>query len=357
MLNLLDLDVCKMITYFNTINEKNFHAKQIIKWMHKNLVDDFDMMTDIPKILRQKLKNQAIIKSLPLILEKKSYDKSIKWLFGIDSKNSIETVLLPENNRITLCVSSQIGCSLNCSFCSTGKQGFNRNLYVNEIIGQLRWANLYLKNNHNKHKKITNVVMMGMGEPLSNYNNLITSLNIMLDDNAYGLSKRKVTVSTSGIIPKIKQLSKDCPVALAISLHAPNNNIRDKLVPLNKKYPLKELIFSCMEYIEFSPKNFITLEYVMLKDINDRYEHALELINLTKNLPCKFNLIPFNTFPNSNYQSSSKKNINDFKKILQDNGLIVTIRKTRGQDINAACGQLSGEVKDRTKRLFNILHS
>jgi len=271
--------------------------------------------------------------------------------------NAIETVFIPEKNRGTLCISSQVGCALECTFCSTGRQGFNRNLSQAEIISQLWLANQKLADQYQNqdHKPVTNVVMMGMGEPLANYENVVGALKIMLDDKAYGLSRRRVTVSTSGLVPAIKKLKNDCPVSLAISLHAPNNKIRDEIVPINKKYPLSELLDACKDYLEKAPRDFITFEYVMLKGVNDSDQDALELVDLVKNIACKFNLIPFNPFPKSGYESSSKDRILSFQKILINHEIVTTIRKTRGDDIDAACGQLAGDVVDKTKRTVRLI--
>ncbi|MDA1035005.1 MAG: 23S rRNA (adenine(2503)-C(2))-methyltransferase RlmN, partial [Proteobacteria bacterium] len=271
--------------------------------------------------------------------------------------NAIETVFIPEKNRGTLCLSSQVGCALECTFCSTGRQGFNRNLTQAEIISQLWLANQMLTDEYDsqQHKPVTNVVMMGMGEPLANYDNVVGALKVMLDDQAYGLSRRRVTVSTSGLVPAIQKLKNDCPVSLAISLHAPNNRIRDQIVPINKKYPLNTLLHACHDYLEKAPRDFITFEYVMLKDVNDSDENAMELVNLVKNISCKFNLIPFNPFPKSGYESSNKDRILQFQKILIDHDIVTTIRKTRGDDIDAACGQLAGDVQDKTTRTIRLI--
>lgn len=356
MINLLNYNQVQLAEYFKSIGEKPFRAKQLTRWIHHFGVHDFAQMTDIAKSLRDKLVQEAEI-SLPTVqLEKISNDGTRKWLIGADVANSIETVFIPEDDRGTLCVSSQIGCALACTFCSTGAQGFNRNLSVSEIIGQLAIANQSLRQEAGydllsaNDRIISNVVMMGMGEPLTNYDNVVTAMQIMLDDSAYGLSRRRVTLSTSGIVPAMDKLKEDCPVALAVSLHAPNDALRDVIVPINKKYPLKDLMAACNRYLEKAPRDFVTFEYVMLDGINDTVEHAHQLLNLVKNVSCKFNLIPFNPFPNSGYETSKPSHIRVFRDILMQAGYVVTIRKTRGDDIDAACGQLAGKVLDKTKR-------
>jgi len=356
LINLLNYNQVQLAEYFKSIGEKPFRAKQITRWIHHFGVHDFAQMTDIAKSLRDKLLQEAEI-SLPTVqLEKISNDGTRKWLIGADVANSIETVFIPEDDRGTLCVSSQIGCALACTFCSTGAQGFNRNLSVSEIIGQLAIANKSLRQEAGydllsaNDRIISNVVMMGMGEPLTNYDNVVTAMQIMLDDSAYGLSRRRVTLSTSGVVPAMDKLKEDCPVALAVSLHAPNDALRDVIVPINKKYPLKDLMAACNRYLEKAPRDFVTFEYVMLDGINDTVEHAHQLLNLVKNVSCKFNLIPFNPFPNSGYETSKPSHIRVFRDILMQAGYVVTIRKTRGDDIDAACGQLAGKVLDKTKR-------
>lgn len=287
---------------------------------------------------------------LPTIIsDHTSYDGTRKWLTDVGQGNAVESVYIPESNRGTLCISSQAGCAVNCRFCSTGHQGFNRNLSTGEIISQLWWANHALGADPKGQRMITNVVMMGMGEPLLNYNQLIPALKLMLDDNAYGLSRRRVTVSTSGVVPMMDRLSRDCPVALAVSLHAPTDALRDELVPLNKKYPLRELMAACQRYLPHAPRDFVTFEYVMLAGVNDSVKHAKELVALVQDVPCKFNLIPFNPFPASGLHASSRNQIMAFSQVLLDAGIVTTVRKTRGDDIDAACGQLAGQVKDRTK--------
>lgn len=356
MVNLLNFNQPQLAEWFASMGEKPFRAKQVMRWMHHFGVHDVEQMTDIAKALREKLKTQAEIVLPTVQLEKVSDDGTRKWLIGADAANSIETVFIPEDDRGTLCVSSQVGCALACTFCSTGAQGFNRNLSVSEIIGQLAVANRSLRQEAGydmlpaSERIISNVVMMGMGEPLTNYDNVVTAMQIMLDDNAYGLSRRRVTLSTSGIVPAMDRLKEDCPVALAVSLHAPNDALRDVIVPINQKYPLKELMAACNRYLEKAPRDFVTFEYVMLDGVNDTVQHAHELLELVKNVSCKFNLIPFNPFPNSGYDTSKPQQIRVFRDILMQAGYVVTVRKTRGEDIDAACGQLAGKVLDKTKR-------
>ena len=284
------------------------------------------------------------------MVSQKSLDGTRKWLLDVGTGNGVETVFIPEAERGTLCISSQVGCALECTFCSTGRQGFNRNLSTSEIIGQLWWANKAMGVTPKNERVISNVVMMGMGEPLANFDNVVAALSIMLDDHGYGLSRRRVTVSTSGMVPQMDRLKDVMPVALAVSLHASNDAVRDEIVPLNKKYPLKSLMAACQRYLVKAPRDFITFEYVMLDGINDKAQHARELIELVRDVPCKFNLIPFNPFPNSGYERSSNENIRVFRDILQQAGFVVTVRKTRGDDIDAACGQLAGQVQDKTRR-------
>lgn len=348
--NLLNFDLPSLTAYFAEISEKPFRAKQVMRWMHLGGVDNFAQMTDLAKSLRTKLLDKAEIVVPELIVEQKSHDGTRKWLLNVGTGNGIETVFIPEDSRGTLCISSQIGCALECMFCSTGRQGFNRNLSVAEIIGQLWWANKALGVTPKDERVISNVVMMGMGEPLANFDNVVTALHIMLDDHGYGLSRRRVTVSTSGMIPQMDRLKEEVPVALAISLHASNDQVRDRIIPLNKKYPLKDLMAACQRYLVKAPRDFITFEYIMLKDVNDKPEHARELIQLVKDVPCKFNLIPFNPFPHAGFERSDNNRIRVFREILQEAGFVVTVRKTRGDDIDAACGQLAGKVKDKTRR-------
>jgi 23S rRNA (adenine2503-C2)-methyltransferase len=360
LVNLLDFDHAQLIAYCKGLGEKPFRAKQLLRWIHRLGVDDFQKMTDISMSLREKLIATAVINRPVVISDHISSDGTRKWLIDMGHGNAIETVFIPEKNRGTLCISTQAGCAVNCRFCSTGKQGFSRNLAVGEIIGQL-WIARYALGGYKtsmspeeKEYQITNIVMMGMGEPLLNYEPTVTALKLMLDDNAYGLSRRRVTLSTSGVVPMIDKLSQDCAVTIAVSLHASNDTLRDRLVPLNKKYPLRELIAACRRYLKFSPRDFITFEYCMIDAVNDTEDHARELINLVQGetresfLHCKFNLIPFNPFPGSGLKRSSDLQIRNFAQILKRSGIITTVRKTRGDDIDAACGQLAGEVNDRT---------
>lgn len=348
--NLLNYDLSALTEYFAQMGEKPFRAKQVMRWIHQNGAENFDAMTDLAKSLRIKLKEQAQLDIPLLMTAQESRDGTCKWLLDVGTGNGVETVFIPETDRGTLCISSQVGCALECTFCSTGRQGFNRNLTTAEIIGQLWWANKALGITPKNERVISNVVMMGMGEPLANYDYVVRALSIMLDDHGYGLSRRRVTVSTSGMIAQMDRLKEDMPVALAVSLHASNDRIRDEIVPLNKKYPLKELMAACQRYLVKAPRDFVTFEYVMLNGVNDMPQHAYELVELVKDTPCKFNLIPFNPFPNSGYERSSNKNINIFKEILMEAGLVTTVRKTRGDDIDAACGQLAGQVQDKTRR-------
>jgi 23S rRNA (adenine2503-C2)-methyltransferase len=357
--NLLDLDPAQLVAYCGELGEKPFRAKQLQRWIHQFGASDFDAMTDLAKSLRDKLKTRAFVAAPGVISDHTSADGTRKWLLDVGQGNAVETVFIPEENRGTLCISTQAGCAVNCRFCSTGKQGFNRNLTVGEIIGQLWMAEFELRKTKGilpgpkGDRQITNVVMMGMGEPLLNFEPTVTALQLMLDDNAYGLSRRRVTVSTSGVVPMIDKLSQECAVALAVSLHASNDALRDGLVPLNKKYPLVELMAVCRRYLEFAPRDFITFEYCMLDGVNDTDAHARELVQLVQrgaeSVPCKFNLIPFNPFPESGLKRSHNPRIKAFAQILMDAGIVTTIRKTRGDDIDAACGQLAGEVQDRTR--------
>ncbi|MDR5171571.1 23S rRNA (adenine(2503)-C(2))-methyltransferase RlmN [Methylobacillus flagellatus] len=348
--NLLNLNQAALAEYFQSIGEKPFRAKQMMRWMHHFGVNEFGEMTDIAKALREKLAKEAVITPPSVHLEQISEDGTRKWLIDVGAGNGVETVFIPEDERGTLCVSSQVGCALDCTFCSTGRQGFNRNLSVSEIIGQLWVANKALGRDPKGERIISNVVMMGMGEPLANFDNVVTAMNIMLDDSAYGLSRRRVTLSTSGMVPAMDRLREECPVALAVSLHAPNDALRDEIVPINRKYPIAQLMAACQRYLEKAPRDFVTFEYVMLDGVNDTAEHAKQLLDIVKDVPCKFNLIPFNPFPNSGYGTSKPDNIRRFRDILMQAGYIVTTRKTRGEDIDAACGQLAGKVHDKTKR-------
>jgi len=353
--NLLDLDAAGLVAYCDSLGEKPFRAKQLQRWIHQYNAVDFDGMTDLAKSLREKLKGRATIAMPAVVSDHISADGTRKWLVDVGNGNAVETVFIPEETRGTLCVSSQAGCAVNCRFCSTGKQGFSRNLATSEIIGQLRMAEFALRRASpagetvKGERVITNVVMMGMGEPLLNYDALVPALRLMLDDNAYGLSRRRVTVSTSGVVPMMDRLGADLPVALAVSLHAPNDALRDELVPLNKKYPLAELMAACRRYLKVAPRDFITFEYCMLDGVNDTEAHARELLAVTADVPCKFNLIPFNPFPESGLVRSKAERIKRFAQILIEAGVVTTVRKTRGDDIDAACGQLAGAVKDRTR--------
>jgi 23S rRNA (adenine2503-C2)-methyltransferase len=348
--NLLDFDAAGLAAFFAEHGEKPFRARQVLRWMHRFGESDFDGMTDIAKSLREKLKDMASVTPPVIVSDKLSDDGTRKFLFDVGGGNAVETVFIPEDDRGTLCISTQAGCALDCSFCSTGKQGFNRNLTVAEIIGQLWQANRALGADPKGERIISNVVLMGMGEPLANFENTVTALRLMLDDNAYGLSRRRVTVSTSGLAPVIDRLGDECPVALAVSLHAPNDALRNELVPINRKYPLRDLMSACQRYLEKAPRDFVTFEYIMLDGINDSDGYARELLTLTENVSCKFNLIPFNPFPGSPYRRSPAPRIRRFAEILMEAGRVTTTRKTRGDDIDAACGQLAGQVLDKTRR-------
>jgi 23S rRNA (adenine2503-C2)-methyltransferase len=349
-INLLDFDLQGLTDYFQGLGEKPFRAKQLLRWLHQFGAEDFEQMTDLAKGLRAKLAEVAEIRPPRLIDEQASADGTRKFLLEVGPGNRVETVFIPEKDRGTLCVSTQVGCALECRFCSTGRQGFNRNLSVAEIIGQLWWANRRLGRDPKGERIISNVVLMGMGEPLLNLENTLTAVSIMLDDHAYGLSRRRVTVSTSGVLPAMDRLRERMPVALAVSLHASNDRLRDEIMPINRKYPLAELMAACRRYLEQAPRDFITFEYVMLDGVNDRPEHARELIELVRDVPCKFNLIPFNPFPHSGYHRSPAEAVRRFARILMEAGIITTTRKTRGDDIDAACGQLAGQVQDKSGR-------
>ena len=351
--NLLDLDAHALSAYLTAMGEKPFRARQLMRWIYQDGESDFAAMTDIAAVLRGKLAQSACIIAPEVLREELSDDGTRKWLLNVGTGNAVEAVYIPEENRGTLCISTQAGCALDCSFCSTGKQGFNRNLSVAEIIGQLWWANHQIGRNAEGLWPISNVVMMGMGEPLLNFDNTVSALRLMLDDQAYGLSRRRVTVSTSGIVPAMDRLREECPVALAVSLHAPNDKLRDELVPINRKYPLKELLAACRRYLERAPRDFITFEYVMLEGVNDSVQQARELVNLVRDVPCKFNLIPFNPFPQTHYRRSRPEAIQQFRDVLMQAGIVTTTRKTRGDDIAAACGQLAGQVRDKTRRTLN----
>lgn len=358
-INLLNYDGKGLVDLCAGIGEKPFRAKQLLRWIHQFGIVDFHAMSDLAKGLREKLAAMAVVELPQITSDYVATDGTRKWLLSVGAGNGIETVFIPEASRGTLCVSSQVGCALACTFCSTGRQGFNRNLTVAEIIGQLWIANNLLGTSSidktiHAGKAVTNVVMMGMGEPLANFDNVVTALDIMLDDHAYGLSRRRVTVSTSGLVPAIDRLRERCPVALAISLHAPNDALRDQLVPINKKYPIKDLLAACQRYLSAAPRDFITFEYVMLDGVNDSIAHAHELIKLVQDMPCKFNLIPFNSFPGSGFKRSTAEAVRIFRDVLMQAGFVTTVRKTRGDDIAAACGQLAGRVKDKTKRTANL---
>ena len=354
--NLLDYDLDTLALFCERLGEKRFRAVQLFRWIHQKGASVFDDMSDLAKSLREKLKGVAHVKALDLISQHISADGTIKWLFDVGAGNAIETVFIPEDDRGTLCISSQAGCAIGCRFCSTGHQGFSRNLTTGEIVAQLWFAEHFLRKHLQRDERvISNVVMMGMGEPLQNYAEVIPALHVMLDDHGYGLSRRRVTVSTSGIVPKMDLLSEQCPVALAVSLHAPTDALRDDLVPLNKKYPLDELMQACNRYLAHAPRDFITFEYCMLEGVNDQAEHAQQLVQLVRRYAtagrvwCKFNLIPFNPFPASGLRCSAPQQVQAFARILVDAGIVTTVRKTRGDDIDAACGQLAGDVKDRTR--------
>jgi len=372
--NLLGHDLEALTAFLVQIGEKPFRARQVMRWVHHFGASDFEQMTDLAKSLRAALGRSAVVAAPRLLADSTAGDGTRKWLLEVGAANAIETVFIPEANRGTLCISSQVGCALECAFCATGRQGFNRNLTVAEIIGQLWWANHALGRDAHAAKAtgdriISNVVMMGMGEPLTNFDNVVTALRIMLDDHAYGLSRRRVTVSTAGVVPNIDRLRQECPVALAVSLHAPNDELRDRLVPINRKWPLRELIAACNRYLDSAPadneprptgakwqragapRDFITFEYVMLAGVNDAPEHARQLLDIARQVPCKYNLIPFNPFPESGFERSSPAAVRRFQEILMHAGLITTVRRTRGDDIDGACGQLAGRVQDRTRRV------
>lgn len=361
-INLMGLDQKALAELIAGWGDKPFRAKQLSRWIHQRGVADFQEMTDLALAFRERLNTQCTVSGLPVLSRHVARDHTHKWLFDVGAGNAVETVFIPEDDRGTLCISSQAGCTVACPFCSTGYQGFNRNLSTAEIIGQLWWARhdltetaavTRLKTTDGSaspdERIVSNVVFMGMGEPLLNYDAVLGSLRLMLDDNAYGLSRRRVTVSTSGVLPFMDRLANDCPVALAVSLHAPNDALRDRLVPLNKKYPLAELMGACNRYLVHAPRDFITFEYVMLQEVNDDLSHARELIEIARQVPCKINLIPFNPFPQSGLLRSSTNRVRAFSQCLQDAGIVTTVRKTRGDDIDAACGQLAGDIQDRTR--------
>jgi len=386
MKNLLDLDPAALAQWMAERGQKPFRARQVSRWVHQRFANDVHAMTDLAGAFRTALAAEAAIVGPTVIGDTTAADGTRKWLLDAGAGNAVEAVYIPEDDRGTLCISSQAGCALDCAFCSTGRQGFNRNLTTGEIVGQLWHANRMLladgmsgagplqtansapsggsaaaqpqalRGNRTApwvqagHAPITNVVMMGMGEPLANFDNVVPALRLFLDDNAYGLSRRRVTLSTSGLVPWIDRLRDECPVALAVSLHAPTDELRDRLVPINRKHPLATLMAACVRYIERAPRDFVTFEYVMLDGVNDQPTHARALIDLVRDVPCKLNLIPFNPFPASGFATSPRERIRAFAHALQDAGLVATVRKTRGDDIDAACGQLAGQVQDRTRR-------
>ena len=366
--NLLEFQKNGFARFCAEIGEKPFRARQLERWIHQNGAGDFEVMTDIPKALRSRLGELAEIRAPRVVRDTTASDGTRKWLLDVGTGNAIESVFIPERNRGTLCISSQAGCALECTFCSTGRQGFNRNLSVAEIIGQLWLASNALQSPQTRPdapapgaipgRRITNVVMMGMGEPLANFDNVVAAMQLMLDDDAYGLSRRRVTLSTSGLVPAIDRLRDACPVALAVSLHAPDDRLRDELVPINRKYPIEELMDACVRYAERKPRTSITFEYTMMKGINDKPEHARALAKLMRQVDArvqrdnaaKVNLIPFNPFPGTHYERSEEDDIRAFQKSLLDSGVLTMVRRTRGDDIDAACGQLKGQVVDRTRR-------
>lgn len=357
--NLLNFDVDGIREWCAALGEKPYRATQLARWMHRFLVDDFDAMTNLAKSFRAKLHDLAYIKAPSVLFEKKSADGTRKWLFDVGNGNAVEAVFIPQDDRGTLCISTQAGCAMGCLFCSTGRQGFNRNLETSEIVGQLWTAERTLRHEAGvtdpNDRIISNVVLMGMGEPLQNLDNVIPALKLFLDDNGYGLSRRRVTVSTSGLVRQMDKLGEAAPVALAVSLHAGNDKLRNQIMPINKKHPLDELMAACKRYLKVAPRDFITFEYLLLGGVNDQPEHAKELIRLVRDVPCKFNLIPFNPFPDSGLQKPDREQVLAFCKMLNDAGIVTTVRKTRGDDIDAACGQLAGEVKDKTRRAERLI--
>jgi 23S rRNA (adenine2503-C2)-methyltransferase len=358
--NLLDYDLEGLALFCERLGEKRFRAVQLFRWIHQKGASDFDAMTDLAKSLREKLKTCAVVAPLPVVSQHVSSDGTIKWLFDVGAGDAVEAVFIPESDRGTLCISSQAGCAVGCRFCSTGHQGFSRNLTAGEIVSQLWFAEHFLRKHLARDERIiSNVVMMGMGEPLQNYAELVPALKVMLDDHAYGLSRRRVTVSTSGMVPMMDRLGQDCPVALAVSLHAPTDALRESLVPLNKKYPIAELMQACVRYLAVAPRDFITFEYCMLDGVNDTPALAAQLVELLRtsggNLNwCKVNLIPFNPFAASGLTRSSAARVQAFSDVLSRAGVVTTVRKTRGDDIAAACGQLAGDVQDRTGVVVRI---
>ncbi len=358
-INLLDFDLDALAAYCEQLGEKRYRATQLFRWIHQRGASDFALMTDLAKSLRSKLAGKAHVQGLSVMSRHDSADGTIKWLFDVGAGDVIETVFIPEADRGTLCISSQAGCAVGCRFCSTGHQGFSRNLSTGEIIAQLWFAEHFLRQHLARDERvISNVVMMGMGEPLQNYAQLLPALRVMLDDHAYGLSRRRVTVSTSGVVPMMDRLGQDCPVALAVSLHAPEDALRDNLVPLNRKYPIQELLQACARYQAHAPRDFITFEYCMLDGVNDTPEQAQALVKLLRgHVSCKINLIPFNPFPASGLLRSSNERVKAFAEVLLNAGLVTTVRKTRGDDIDAACGQLAGEVQDRTQAHIRMVRA
>lgn len=348
--NLLGLDPEALKAFFASFGEKPFRAGQVLQWIHQYGVDNFDAMTNLSKALRTQLQEMAEIRAPEIALDQQAADGTRKWLLRLADGNCIETVFIPEVDRGTLCVSSQVGCTLNCAFCATGHQGFNRNLDVHEIIGQLWLANRVLAHDSGAGRAITNVVMMGMGEPLLNFDNVVAAMKIMLDDLGYGLSRRRVTLSTAGMVPMLERLREECPVSLAVSLHATNDALRNELVPLNRKYPIAELLDACRKYVEGDSRRRVTFEYVMLAGVNDSLEHARALVKLLEGVPAKVNLIPYNPFPQGRFRRSEQAVIERFRDVLQRANLTTITRKTRGDDIDAACGQLAGRIHDRTPR-------
>lgn len=348
--NLLGMDRAGLENFFERLGEKPFRARQVMKWIYQQGEIDFAAMTDLSKALREKLAPMAEIRPPEVIADHRSADGTRKWLMRVDAGNSIETVFIPEEGRGTLCISSQVGCALDCQFCATAEQGFNRNLTTAEILGQVWHANRLLGNDENGNRRLTNIVLMGMGEPLANFRNVLPALNVMLDDLGFGFSKRRVTLSTSGVVSNLYRLAEQSEVALAVSLHAPEDPLRDEIVPINRKWPIAELMDACRYYLERNPGRHITWEYVMLDGVNDSEEHARKLARLLAGMPSKINLIPFNPYPGARYARSSDARIERFRRVLQEKGFVVITRKTRGDDIDAACGQLAGEVQDRSRR-------
>jgi 23S rRNA (adenine2503-C2)-methyltransferase len=348
-MNLLGQPQSALVDLFAGLGEKPFHARQVLQWIHQRHADAFDEMTDLSKNLRARLNEIAAIRLPEILSEQTSTDGTLKWLFESGAGQAVESVFIPEPGRGTLCISSQVGCALDCAFCATGAQGFNRNLSCDEIIGQVNYANRTLPVRSSGKPAVTNVVFMGMGEPLANYRNLLPALDLLISDFAYGLSRRRITVSTSGLVPQIEKLGDDCNVSLAVSLHAPNNALRDRLVPINRIHPIDELLDACWRYAAKRANRFVTFEYVMLRGINDARQHADELVALLRKRPAKVNLIPFNPFDGNEFRRSAAATIRQFQSRLRDQGLIATTRKTRGDDIDAACGQLAGKVRDRVR--------